>query len=199
MAESDVQVCSNALLRIGADAITALTDDNPRARLMNALYRPTVDRLLRAHNWNFAQFRATLNEVATAPLWGFAHQFQLPQDPLCLMVLETTLTPDTPWRIEHWQNATASQSYRVIVTDDTAVSILYVGRLLDVTQWDPLFAYLVETDLAFQASYKIKGAYQLTEMMKEELKEARLNAKAKDGQEGRHLKRWASTILTDVR
>lgn len=199
MAESNVAVCSNALQRIGADAITSLTDDNPRARLMNALYLPTVDRLLRAHNWNFAQFRMALNEVSTTPTWGFAHQFQLPQDPLCLMVLETSLDPETPWRIEHWQNTSASQSYRVIVTDESAVSILYVGRLTDVTQWDPLFAYLVETDLAFQASYKIKGAYQLTAMMKEELKEARANARAKDGQEGRHLKRWSSTLLTDVR
>ena len=199
MAASVVAICNGALNRIGADSISLLTEANPRAQFMNLVFWPTADRLLRSHNWNFAQFRAELQEVSVNPLWGYAHQFQLPQDPLCLMVLETDLDPNAQWRIEHWQNATASESYRVIVTDEASVSILYVGRLTDVTQWDPLFSYLVETDLAFQASYKLTRNAQVMAQMKDELREARLNAKARDGQEGRHLKRFSSTVLTDVR
>lgn len=199
MAESVVAICNGALNRIGADSINTLTEDNPRARLMNLIFAPTRDRLLRAHNWNFAQFRADLQEVPTNPLWGYAHQFQLPQDPLCLMVLETNLDPNAEWRIEHWQNVTASESYRVIVTDEASVSILYVGRLTDVTQWDALFSYLVETDLAFQAAYKLTRNAQVMAQMKQELTEARLTAKARDGQEGRALKRWQSDVLTRIR
>lgn len=201
MPTSDIQLCSNALLRIGAEAITAISppDDTPRARFMAAVYQPTVDRLLRSHNWNFAQMRTTLAEVSVAPDWGFAHQYQLPQDPLCLMILETTMFPDEPWRIEHYQNATVTQSYRVLLTDSTAVQILYIARLTDVTQWDPMFAYLVECDLAYQAAYSLSRNDTLSARIKEELKEARRMATARDGQEGRALKRWQSTVLTDIR
>ena len=189
MATSDVELVSNALRLIGDDPITALSDNSERARLANAFYTPTLDELLRQQNWNFAQKRVTLVELATAPVWDFAHQFQLPENPYCLYVLETSLGSDEPWRLEG----------RALVTDASSVSILYVARITDVTVWDGLFAEAFTYELAFKFSYPLTRNAQLSEVLQRESEKKFQRAKSRDGQEARMLKKFLSSSLTQVR
>ena len=78
---SIVDICSNALRKIGVAPITALTDDSDAARLCNALWPEQRDTVLRDHPWNFAQRRAALALLVTAPTWKYSNAFQLPNDP----------------------------------------------------------------------------------------------------------------------
>lgn len=197
MADSPVAICSNALRRIGAHPIAALTDNSDEARLCNALYTPTLRRLLRSSNWNFAMYRVALAALTDAPAFGYTHQFAIPTDPELLFLLETNLTPDEPWEIETFTSGAITQ--RVIVTDATAISIKYVGLTTDTTLFDSMFDYLFEADLALQLSYPITRNAQLSSVLQEELKEARQKARSRDGQEARTLKKFNSDQLTAIR
>lgn len=84
---SEVEICNSALIKLGDDTITSLTDDSKRARLCNAQFARLRDEVLRAHPWNFAIRRASLAKLSQAPAFEFAAAFRLPEDPYCLRVL----------------------------------------------------------------------------------------------------------------
>ena len=187
MAASAVELCNLALVRLGFEPVQALSDTNDRARTANRLYESTRDELLRAHNWNFAQTRVGLAQLATDPDWGELFAFQLPTD--CLMVLETNLSDDAPWRIEG----------RTLVTAEPAVSILYVARITDPAQFDVGFTEALVDRLAFHFSYPLTRNAALGDLLLKKADDSFRRAKSRDGQEGRALKRWASDAFTKVR
>ena len=200
MPSSLVEMANLALNRLGDQAIVTLTEDTDAARTMNLIMIPTLDAKIRGHFWNWSQQRATLGQVAVGPLWssssenGFDYQFQLPQDPFCLRVVATSLDADEPYRIESYQTATSS--YRVLLCNQSAVSILYQARITDVTLWDGLFADAMAAELAFQACYAITRNGELKRVIYEEAKEAWRIAKSVDGQESRTMKSITSYVLT---
>lgn len=197
MASSPVVICSNALRRLGAAPITSLSENSDAARLCAALYMRTLRRLLRSHNWNFATFRQVLVELNATPEWGYEHQFAIPTDPEMLYLLETNLDETQPWEIETYSNGASTQ--RVLVTDEPAVSVRYVGLVTDTTLFDPMFDYLFETDLMVQLAYPITRNAQLTQALLPELTEARQKARSRDGQEARALKKFQSDQMTRIR
>ena len=198
MASSDVEVCSNALVRIGASPVASLDEAGDGAVLMKRFYLPTLRSRLREHAWNFAQYRVELAELADEPVWDFAHQFQLPQDPYCLYLLETDLEDNEAWRIETFKTTTSQ--YRVLVTDSASVKILYVGLVEDVNLWDDLFVDAMEVELAWKAAYPLTRNATLLQELDKERERAWRKARSRDGQEARALKKMLSTSLTtDVR
>lgn len=49
-----IDICSQALLKIGEQPITSFSDDNPASKISSTLYDVTLDSLLARHTWNFA-------------------------------------------------------------------------------------------------------------------------------------------------
>ena len=197
MADSDVAVCNIALAEIGDQAIVSLGDDAARARALNLMYLPILDAMLRSHNWNFAQFRVALNRLTATPAFDFTYMYELPTAPLCLIVLETSLDENEPWRIETYQ--TGSASYRVLITDASSVNILYVGRVTDVSRWDPLFADAMSIELAARICYALTRNASLQDVLEKKAVDKWRIAKSRDGQEGRALKKLLSNQLLRVR
>ena len=54
MAMSAVEICSAALLKLGAASIRSFTEGSVEADTASALYGPTRDSLLGCHPWSFA-------------------------------------------------------------------------------------------------------------------------------------------------
>lgn len=75
-----IAIVNSALLKLGSDPITALTDTSESARTMNTLYDTIRDDLLAAHVWNFATKRAKLAQLTTAPAYGWDYAYQMPAD-----------------------------------------------------------------------------------------------------------------------
>jgi len=50
--QTDVQLCSAAMVRLGKEPITALSDNNKRAKLCNANYARLKDEFLQMFSWN---------------------------------------------------------------------------------------------------------------------------------------------------
>ena len=78
MTLSAVALCSRALLKLGAEAISSFNDNAPEAELASALYGPVRDALLSAHPWTFATGRVRMNRLPVGNEGGFRFAYQLP-------------------------------------------------------------------------------------------------------------------------
>ena len=189
MATSAAEIASNALGILGGEPITALTDNSQRGRLCNRLYQPTMDEVLRAHPWNCAKVRRELARNQTAPIWDFSYAYTLPTDPWCLRILETDLDEDGyEWQVEG----------RTLVSDQSSVKILYIGRISDPTRFDSLCEAAITHRLAAKMAYAItenaSKVGDLWNLYAAILKEAR----SVDGQEGT-IRQFTTKALTEVR
>jgi hypothetical protein len=80
MALSSIELCSSALIKLGADGISSFEDGSAEARVAAHLYPITRDALLCAHPWSFATAHAKLARLALEPTTDFAFAYQLPTD-----------------------------------------------------------------------------------------------------------------------
>lgn len=78
MALSAVGLCSRALLKLGAEAISSFNDSAAEAEIASALYAPVRDSQLASHPWRFATAHMALNRLPTPPTAGHAFAYQLP-------------------------------------------------------------------------------------------------------------------------
>lgn len=85
MASSKIDLCSLALLKIGANSIASFDEGTAEAEVAANLYHSVRDALISAHPWNFALAQQMLTKLAIQPVADFANAFQLPPD--CLHVL----------------------------------------------------------------------------------------------------------------
>lgn len=166
MATSDVQVCSNALLMLGAQTINSFDDESDRATLVANLWPNMRDAVLRSHPWNCAKKRKLLAPDAAAPDFEFAYQFSLPSD--CMRVLSVGEEGETiRYKIEG----------RKLLTDEAQCKLGYVFRNEDVTTWDALLVSSAEAFVAMTCAYPItKSAAQQQNMLalwQAKLREAR--------------------------
>lgn len=166
MATSEVQLCSNALLMLGAQTINSFDDESDRALLVSNLWDNMRDAILRAHPWNCAKKRASLAADAAAPAFEFAYQFTLPGD--CLRVLSVGEEGEHPrYKIEG----------RKILTDESECKLTYIYRNEDVPTWDALLVSAAEAFVAMTCAYPItKSASQQDNMIRlwqAKLREAR--------------------------
>ena len=161
MANSTVELCNRALDLIGTNSITSLNDNSKAARLCNRNFGPVRDAVLRSYPWNCAMARARLPALVTAPAFGYARAFQLPQGPdpaYCLRVWEINGEPaeDIDYQIEG----------RTIVTDEAApLDIRYVARIEDPTLFDPLLDDAIAARLAVDIAFSlVSNATLVTEL-----------------------------------
>lgn len=80
MSLSSIELCSSALIKLGADGISSFDDGSAEARVAARLYPIARDALLCAHPWSFARAQAKLARLAADPTTDFAYAFQLPID-----------------------------------------------------------------------------------------------------------------------
>jgi hypothetical protein len=80
--DTDVKICSHALILLGEAEITSFTDGTVRAGICEALYPETRDITLSMYKWAFSFKKADLQESATAPVNEYDNAFPMPSDSL---------------------------------------------------------------------------------------------------------------------
>lgn len=177
---SEVEICNSALIKLGDDTITSLTDDSKRARLCNAQFARLRDEVLRAHPWNFAIRRASLAKLSQAPAFEFAAAFQLPEDPYCLRVLllfdgsAAQGISRHRWKIEG----------RTLLSDENSAKIIYIARVIDPNQFDAMFAEALALRLANELAYSLTNNATLVQTHYDLYRHALQQARATDASEG---------------
>jgi hypothetical protein len=172
MASSPVSICNSALIKVGADRITSLTEDTQRARLVNEQYNKCRKELLRSHPWNFATKRTELAALVQEPEYEYSYQFQLPAD--CLRVLKTNLYSDEPFKIEG----------RLLLCDSNTIKILYIKDETDTSKFDASFDETLALRIAADIAYTLSGSATLANGLMEAYKYSLKDARSFDAQEG---------------
>lgn len=181
MASSVVEICNNALIRIGSKTITSLTDGDKVANSCNLIYEQTRDMLLRQHIWNFALARTQLASEVTSPAFGWSYSYPLPSG----FIRVKEIDGDHPYKIEG----------NYLLTNSSTIKFIYVRRIEDVTRFDPLFTEALILALAIRLSYILIGSNSREGALKEELQRVLFQAKQVDGQDDTPDSLNASTFL----
>lgn len=174
MSASDISICSNALLMLGAQPINSLDEDLDRARIAANLYPNVRDDVLRSHPWNCAIKRVILSPEATAPLYDFPYQFRLPADWLrTLQVGENYPGYGQDYLCEG----------RMILTHEPHLKLRYLFRNDDVSTWDSMLVHVMTLAMAARMAYAITQSAALEQTRLQELQMALKAARSVDGQD----------------
>lgn len=171
MPVNQISICNSALIKVGADRISSITQDTRSAVLLNAIWDQVRDAVLRAHPWNFAIKRVTLNPTGTAPEYEYDYAFDLPND--CLRVLEHQYN-DVDFIVENGQ----------ILTDEATFPCRYIYRNDDPSDWDACFAEALSWRLARELAYAITQSSTLADQCEKSYMKALAEARSMDGTEG---------------
>lgn len=138
MATSQIDLCSRALVKIGAGSISSFEDGTVEAEVAASLYSVVRDSLLSIHPWNFATAYASPPRLAATPVAEFSSAFLLPSD--CLRVISA----GTGSRA---RGLTYKIVGRELHTDANEIVICYVRRPAE-TDFPPFFDATLITHLA---------------------------------------------------
>jgi hypothetical protein len=168
---SIVSLCNSALMKIGGERITDLSENSKSAIVCNEQYDKILNLVLRSHPWNFAITRQTLAALSSTPVFDYAYAYQLPND--CLRVLNVQ-DPSIEFKIEG----------RQLITDEPVIQIKYVFKNIDPTQYDPAFCEAFSARLAAELAYVITQNVALSQNLYGLYKELLTQARTMDAQEG---------------
>lgn len=88
MAISDLSICNNALLLVGANEITSFNDNTNEAYMCNRLYAITRDALLEEGNWTFLRTQVRLARTDSSHT-EYAYEYQIPGNVLRIFKKDT--------------------------------------------------------------------------------------------------------------
>jgi len=170
-----IDVVNLALIELGDRTINALSEDNKRAKTMNAIYVGTRDEVLRLCPWTFARTRLSISADASNPLWGYGNRYALPADFLYMISVENL----EDYTIEDGYihaNSTSGVA-------DTSLNVKYIKRVTDMSKADSLFVQALAAKLAFKACDRITQSNTKKDQLRFDYEQVALEAKRLNGQE----------------
>ena len=192
-----IDICNGAIMRLGGQLITSLTENSVAAIACNSQYNIVRRDLLRSHPWNFAIKYASLAQNLTPPPFGYDFSYALPTD--CLRVLGTSDQLDSSMfnygsdfngyiTISNTVDYALSDNYKIvgrnIYSNYGSLKIQYVADVTDTTLFDSSFVELLSVRLAMTIAYQVTGSVQMRNDLREEFEYLMRNAKENNGQEG---------------
>jgi len=76
--DSDITICNQALVKLGAQEISSFEDTNDLARTCSRIYPNLRDSLLASYPWSFSIKKRQLGRLIGTPTNEWKYQFQLP-------------------------------------------------------------------------------------------------------------------------
>ena len=150
-----IDIMNIAHVILGQRWATSPSEDVKVTQFANDRYESIRDMVLTKGKWNCATTRAQLAVLSTAPLFGFANQYQLPSDFLRFRRFQDQ-TFHIPYSIEALSNGDGTAS-RVLLTDEGSANIIYIFRLTEVAKMDELLKYAIGARLAQEIALGVKG------------------------------------------
>jgi hypothetical protein len=197
MALSKIDVCNQALLRVGADAIASLDtssdlDDGTvvEANLCNIFFDQALEETMRIYPWNCCTERTLPVKLAEDPVFGYESAFQLPND--CMRVISVFDSEDqyvtgVRWVVEGGK----------ILCDYDIIYLKYVKKPTNVGELDALAVKALICNLALKLAVPLQLDDKQASMILMELEQAILPAaRSIDTIENKELLTEESTWIT---
>ena len=146
---SETDVLNDALGQSGLPAITSLSANEPNAAWCRTFYPELRRSFFRAYRPNCSRKRATLQQNATPPEFGYAFAYDLPNNYLMLLEYNGD-APDLSSIDPLWQGIPPSWKVEgnQILTNDSVVVIRYIADIDNPALWDPLFSQVISALLS---------------------------------------------------
>ena len=158
----DVDICNSALIKLGAERINALTDDNKRARLCQEQYPKILLRVLRSHPWKFAMKRSKLSPISVTPEFGTGNYFEQPLD--CIRIVGVMADYDTTKTTEYHYTVEGRQ----IISELDVINLKYITKNVPEAYFDEDFKEAMACALAHDLAYAInQSSSQKAELFQE--------------------------------
>ncbi len=132
-------LCSNALLLVGADTITDFNGGSSESAAAAQLFQTTTDNWLTLYDWQFATTTAQLSRLVDQPLNMWDAVYQTPADALKIQNVKVNDEPISYDRFADKIHCNAAAS-DLVYCDYT--------RTREVADWPPYFVELMEYALA---------------------------------------------------
>jgi hypothetical protein len=144
--DTGISICSDALIMLGAKAITSFNDGTDESSTCDRLYSDIRDSTLATYPWTFSTKKIQLAQLLTAPTSVWKYQYQLPGDKISNpRAVYNSATPSSPvqkdWEIQG----------DVLLTNLTSVYIDYqysVGEFAMPQYFVQLLKYMMSWHLA---------------------------------------------------
>ena len=137
---TDVEICSTALVMIGASPIASLSGISAEIQACQNLYERTVRNELSLHRWRFAVGQEQISRLATAPLGKWDAAYQIPPEMLTVNTVRSSSSFPIPFdRFEDNIYCNASEA---------EVGIAEGVYRIDEQFWPPYFQSYIEIKLA---------------------------------------------------
>lgn len=156
-ATSKINICNNALLRIGADIINALNEQSKEAEYCNKFYDEDRVEVLEQHPWNFAMKQTTLSKLAETPN-DYSFVYTLPSDYVIARKIVDTANPENN-QIKY------EVRERKLYTDQDAAILEYTFDQGDTTAFSSAFSNALAWRLAADLAMPITNNIAVQEAM----------------------------------
>ena len=162
MAISKITIINAAVLLVGAEKLTALTDNRRAARLADSMYELARNEVFDfSIDFKFATARAELSQLSTAPAFGrYDYQYELPSG--CRRVIAQIDEGDDgteyECRRELWVETSGNKEieHDVLLTNEDEAFIKYIRIRENEAKWPAWFAKLVILNLALYLCEPLK-------------------------------------------
>lgn len=78
--DTNIQICSDALLMLGANPISSFTEGTDESNICDRLYPDIKVRTLTMYPWSFSFKKVQLSRLITTPTNEYKYEYQLPSD-----------------------------------------------------------------------------------------------------------------------
>jgi len=128
---TQTELANVALGHLGEARILNIDEQSPQAEHCRRMWNLTRDGLLRQRHWNFALRLAFLSPLANAPAFGWGWAYQLPEDYLLAVELNSRRGGTSEARFEIIGNQ--------LHCADCEARLQYVRRVEQTSLWDAAF------------------------------------------------------------
>lgn len=170
-----VQIANSALMKLGGDRISALTQATKSAQLISAGYDLWRDEVLRGHPWKFALTRAQLAPNATTPAFEYDFTYDLPNDHLrTWTVADENDDDDIPW----------TEEAGTILANENPLNVGYVRSGTDESVWDTMFCEAFAWKIAANIGYALTQSSSVVQVALQRYDKLLAEARSVSGMSG---------------
>lgn len=190
---SETAICNQALGKLGATKIDNVeTGTSIQAIQCRLHYEPTRDALLRSHWWRFASARKEL-ETTDTPDFEWDYAFDLPTDFLAMKSIYEN-------RFSNENLRSYALEGKLLLTNENEMSIRYVKKVTDVSQFDSLFVKVLVLLLADEMIGPLTGGdARIQKKIDTQIEKLMPAVKAMDAQETNTIGQYELETWNDSR
>jgi|TARA_Y100000015_G_scaffold43171_1_gene52688 hypothetical protein len=185
---SAIDVCSRALILIGADPITSFDDNTNEALVASNMYEDIARASLVNSRWRFSTNQVVMNRLTAAPTGRYDAAYQLPSG---WLMTHTVTQNDNPIDYQIYGDKVFCD------VDSTAVLVLDYTYRAEEQDWPSYFTVAVEYELATVFSVSLARDQQLATLMGQQAQFQMAKARNLDSQQQTTRKFATNRFITN--